>query len=328
MVRVQRSLLPVVPPLAALIASLVRWWMQGSGNLYTAIHKRFYVADPDLGWRVAADHPVWVGLEVCAIIAVIAVGLVAGAFVIRALERRFARRMTALRLASWAVAAATLVVPIAAFASGGAPAGARDVLPAAVAVAIEDGVDAALALPAGRYTVVTHAGTAISARISAGGEAFDARFTDVHGALDLDPRALGGAVAADVSVATASVDTGVGERTDHARDSYLRAGEFPRIAFALDQLVAARQETPTRVVFRARGTVELIGKRHAVVVTGSLGTPDAAARARLGLDGDILLVVASFDLAIHETALAPDAGDFDGDRLPISISLVMRHTRE
>ena len=47
---------------------------------------------------------------------------------------------------------------------------------------------------------------------------------------------------------------------------------------------------------------------------------------RFRATGAALLVVASFELAIHETALAPDAGDFDGDRLPLSISLVMRHT--
>jgi len=29
---------------------------------------------------------------------------------------------------------------------------------------------------------------------------------------------------------------------------------------------------------------------------------------------------------IKETALANDAGDFDGDRFPIHVSLVMRHT--
>jgi hypothetical protein len=31
-------------------------------------------------------------------------------------------------------------------------------------------------------------------------------------------------------------------------------------------------------------------------------------------------------LVIKETALAKDAGDFDGDQIPIQVSLVMRHT--
>jgi len=323
---VQRLLLPTAIPLGALIASLVRWWVQGSRNVYTALDKRFYVPDPDLGWRIAPEHPIWLGLEVCAIIAAIAIGLAIGAFVIRWLERRFARPMTALRIASWIVAAATPVVPIAAFASGGAPAGARDMLPPAAAVALEDGISGSLDLPAGRYDVVTHAGTSVSAQISAGGEAFDARFGDVRGTLRVDPRSLAGALAAEVSVATASVDTGIGERSKHARESYLLADKHPRITFTLAQLVAARQETSDRLVFRARGTVDLIGKRHDVEVTGTLGKPDEAARARLGLEGDVMIVVASFALSIRDTALAPDAGDFDGDRLPLSVSLVVRHT--
>ena len=55
-------------------------------------------------------------------------------------------------------------------------------------------------------------------------------------------------------------------------------------------------------------------------------TTITAALARLGLTGDVLLVQADLALAIHETALAPDAGDFDGDRLPIHVALVLRRT--
>ena len=50
---------PVVLPLLALTAAATRWVMQGSGNLYTALAKRFYVPDPDFGWREAEAHPVW-----------------------------------------------------------------------------------------------------------------------------------------------------------------------------------------------------------------------------------------------------------------------------
>jgi hypothetical protein len=54
--------------------------------------------------------------------------------------------------------------------------------------------------------------------------------------------------------------------------------------------------------------------------------PDAAGLARLGLTGDVLVVQADFAVVIKDTALASDAGDFDGDRIPIHVSLVMRHT--
>jgi len=80
------------------------------------------------------------------------------------------------------------------------------------------------------------------------------------------------------------------------------------------------------VAFRAHGTLGLIGKSHSIEVTGTLKKPDAAALTRLGLSGEILLVQADFEIAIKETALAGDAGDFDSDRIPIHVSLVMRHT--
>lgn len=319
---------PVTLPLVALAGALVRWKLQGSGNLYTALDKRFYVPDPDLGWKVSPEHPIWLGLEVCAILAATAFGLAIGGYVIGKLQAR-GRRVGALRIAAWVVAAATLVVPIAAFASGGAPAGARDMLPAADAVKLETGIAGTLALPAGTYRVVDHAGTALSARIDAGGEAFDARFArGITGEVRLDPGALASPIHGAISVPAASVDTGIGDRSKHARDGYLRAGTYPQVTFTLGELVAARQDAPAVVAFRARGTVGLIGKTHEVEVTGTISKPDAAGLARLGVSGDVMIVVAQFSLVIKETALAPDAGDFDGARIPVQVSLILRHTGE
>lgn len=319
-------LLPVTLPLAALIASLVRWVLQGSGNVYTALAKRFFVADPDLGWKVAPQHPVWLGLEVCAIIFAIAVGLAIGAWIIKRREAARGERATVLRTLSWIVAAVPLVVPIAAFSSGVGPAGARDTLPATQAVAVETGISGALTAPAGRYDVIAHEGNAVTAHLSAGGEAFDARFAgDLRGSWEGDPHDLAKPMSAGISVATASVDTGIGERSKHAREEYLLADKHPRITFTLGALVAARPVSPDEVAFRAHGTIDLIGKQHEADVVGTLRHPDAAALARLGLTGEVLLLQGDFSLAIKETALAPDAGDFDGDRIPIHVSLVLHH---
>ena len=63
-----------IAPAVALAAGGVRWLLQGSGNLYTATTKRFYTPDPDLGWRVAKGGPLWLGLEVLAILAAVTVG--------------------------------------------------------------------------------------------------------------------------------------------------------------------------------------------------------------------------------------------------------------
>lgn len=316
---------PVILPLAALIASLVRWWLQGSQNLYTALDKRLYIPDPDLGWRIADEHPIWLGLEVCGIIAGIAVGCAVGGFLIRRFRGSRPRLANAMWIAAWTAGAATLIVPIAAFASGGGIEGARDTLPTASSTKpVGDGIAGALELPAGRYEVVAHEGTSITAKISAGGEAFDARFAgDVRGTWVGNPKDLAQPMTADASVGAASVDTGITPRSKSARDEYLQAAKHPRITFVLDKLLAASQTSPTQVAFRATGKIELIGKTHVVEVAGTLSKPDVA---RLKLDGNVLLVQADFSISIKESALAPDAGDFDGDRIPIHVSLVLRHT--
>lgn len=319
---------PAALPLAALFAAIVRWWLQGSGNLYTALDKRLYVPDPDLGWRIAEHQPIWLGLEICAVIAAIAVVLVIGGWIIRRLERRNPRLARGGIVASWAVGAVTLVVPIAAFASGGRLAGARDTLPdASSATPVAGEIAGSLDLPAGRYEVVQHAGTSITAQVSAGGERFDARFADdLRGAFTANPADLRAPITGEANVASASVDTGVRPRSNSARDEYLQAATYPRITFTLDKLVAARPEGPDRVNYRATGTLELIGKKHVVEVTGTLSKPDKVALARMGLAGPVLIVLADLSIVVAETALAPDASDFDDARIPIRVSLVLRHT--
>lgn len=321
---------PVVLPLAALIAALVRWQLQGSHNLYTALHKRFFIPDPDLGWQISARHPVWLGLELCAVIAAVAVGLAVAGWWIARREARLGRRATGLRRAAWLVGVLPLAVPVAAFASGGAPAGGLDTLPASTIRGIESGIVGIIDAPAGRYEVVAHPGTAITAHLSAGHETFDARFGaaagSIRGGWQGDPHDLTRPIAGQVSVDTASVDTGIDLRSTHARDEYLQAGKFPQITVAVDRVLAASQAGVNSIGFRAHGTLGLIGKTHEVEITGTMKKPDAAALGRLGLTGEVLLVQADFAVTIKDTALAADAKDFDGDRIPIHVSLVLRHT--
>jgi polyisoprenoid-binding protein YceI len=304
---------PIILPIAALIAALARWQVQGSHNVYTALHKRFYIPDPDLGWQVSERHPIWLGLEISAVIAAIAVGLAVAGWLIRRREAKHGQRASLLRLATWLVALAPLIVPIA--------------LPTATIRGIESGITGIIDAPGGRYEVVQHSGTAITAHLSAGHETFDARLGGgIRGSWQGDPHDLTAPIGGEITVDATSVDTGIEERSKHAREAYLHADKFPKISVALDRVIAASQQGPNAVAFRAHGTLGLIGKTHSVEITGTLKKPDAAALARLNLTGDVLLVQADFAVVIKETALAGDAGDFDGDRFPIHVSLVLRHT--
>jgi len=326
-VHVKSPFAPVVLPIAAVVAALVRWQLQGTHNVYTALDKRFYIPDPDLGWRVAPQHPLWLGLEVCAVIIAIAVGLAVGGWVIRRRETRRGRRSTLLRAAAWVVAGVPLAVPILAFASGGAPAGAIDTLPAETIKGIESGITGIIDAPAGRYEVVAHEGTTITAQLSAGHETFDARFGGgIRGSWQGDPRDLTKPVTAEISVEAASVDTGIDERSTHAREEYLHADKYPKVTVTIDRVLAASQAHANAIEFRAHGTLALIGKTTEVEITGAMRKPDAAALARLGLTGDVLLVKAKLSVLIKDSALASDASTFDGDKIPIQVSLVMRHT--
>lgn len=321
---------PVVLTIVALAASIARWSMQGSKNLYTATAKRFYIADPDLGYRISPQHPLWVGLEVCAVMAAIAVGLIVAGWIIRRREATRGRyRASVLRALTWVVAALPLVVPIWAFASGGAPAGALDTLPASTIQGIESGITGIIDAPAGRYDVVAHPGSSVTAHLSAGHETFDARFaTGIRGAWQGDPHDFTKPIGGEITVDAAGVDTGIDERSNHARTEYIYSDKYPKITFAIDRVLAASQAGANAVKFRGHGTLGFVGKTHSIEVTGTLKKPDPAALARLNLSGpgDVLLVQADFALVIKDTALAADAKDFDGEQIPIHVSLVLRHT--
>jgi polyisoprenoid-binding protein YceI len=319
--------LPAGLAVAALLAALSRWLVQGSGNLYTVLEKRFYVPDADLGWRVSAAHPAWIGLDTCAGVAALAMLTVIGGYVIGRREARRGVRSPLLRATAWTLGAVAMIVPLAAFASGSRPSGAVEAFPGDAGQPLpENALTGRLDAPAGRYEVVPHAGTSITARLSAGGETFDARFAShLDGFWQGDPHDLAAPTTATITVATAAIDTGVGSRSKHARTRYLQADRHPRIGVTVDRLVAAEAVATGGVRFLAHGTLSLMGRTHPIVITGVLKRADDAALERLKLSGTILLVQASFSITIAETALAPRAGSFQADVIPISVSLVLRH---
>ena len=312
--------LHAAPPAAATVLAGLRWWLQGSRNLWTATSKQFYVADPDLGWKPSGAHPVWLGLEVIAILAAIALGFAAVALIVRWRERVRGAPLRALRIIGWVLAPLPLVVPIYAFASGARPEGAVDVVPSTEASTIPDGIHGALDAPSGSY--VADPRSTIAAHVRAGGDTFDAR-VPITGRLIVDPHDLGGASAAAFSADAGAVDTGISLRSKHAREDYLDAAHFPKVGFDLVKVDGVRQDAPDTVAFRADGVVHLVGRDQPVTVTGTLRAGDAAAAARLGVATPPLLVQADFTLHVKDTALSEDAGDFDRDEIPVHVSLVL-----
>jgi polyisoprenoid-binding protein YceI len=317
----------LILPAAALLAAGARWLLQGRGNVYTDPATSYYVRDRDIGWRLVENGPVSIGLDVIAVLVAYALAFAVALLVLRWWERRRGRPLPAVRTLRWVVAALPVLVPIWAFASGSMPEGASERAPEGVVEAPAGSISGELpGLPAGVYRVVPHAGTRIVARLSGGGEKFEARFVrEIEGTWRAAPGDLRQPMSAEVSVATEVVDTGIELRSKHAREDYLIAAKFPRIRFRLDRLLGA-QQAEEGIAYRAAGTVELMGMRHPVTVTGLLQGYDAEGRRRLGFapTDPVMRASAKFEIRIRDTKLAPDAGDFDGDIIPIEVSLVLR----
>lgn len=323
-------------PLASAALSLVRWLVQGSGNLYTAQAKRFFVPHPDLGWQAEQTTRVWLGLDAIGILGISTAGVLLAAYLIVRRERQRTRLQPVARTALMLGALTSFVIPVYAFMSGGRPPGARDELPVRIPLAqLPDGVDGGLPVPAGTYYVnAKH--SSLVAKIIAGKEEFDAIFASgVEGALQGDlskPAGAEGAapLAGKFSVPVGAIDTGISLRSEHARE-YLHAAEFPTISFTLGAITAARIEAPQSLQIRANGTLSLMGKDVPVVFTGVIKRLDEVAKARLGLANAAgkptpaaLMIEGGFTLKISQTGLAAKQSSFDRDDLPVAVTLVLQ----
>ncbi|MCH9682201.1 MAG: YceI family protein [Deltaproteobacteria bacterium] len=315
-----RKIAASLPALAAALTT-VRWWIQGSGNLYTDTSHGSYQPDPDLGWRFVEEGPLWLGLDAVGVL----VGLSVAVFVVGWWIDRRASTGGPWGPVLWGVGVLSLGLPIAAFATGLPPDDARDQLPEQQVQAPTEGVAASLpGLAAGRYAVAEDpAQGVIVATVSAGGEEFQSRFTGLRGTWTGDPSDLGTPMEAIVEADPRTVDTGVELRSKHAHE-YLQVEAFDVMRLQLSSLSATEAAADGAVTFAGPGTLTFIGDELDVDVTGTLRALDQAARRRLGLaTAHAIKVTAGFFVPIAQTKLSAHASDFSADRIPIQVELIL-----
>ncbi len=307
-----------LPALGVALAT-ARWLQQGSYNLYSDLGKRLYVPDPDLGWRMLEDGPIWLGVDAI-LLTGSALGMVGVAWW---LFRKKAQVPAALPWLMVAIGLASWVPGIAAFASGGGPEGAVDQPPQGVIEAPDEVAGGLVGLEATQWSLASGVQPGVVATVVAGGESFEARFEQVTGGtLVGDPSDLRQPLRVEVSVDPASVDTGIDGRSKSAR-VYLQVEEHLSMTFRLTQLIGARNTAPDAAEFSARGELDFIGDTLDIEVLGKIQALDAAARQRLGLDAEAAFrVEANFEVPLQATKLREDAGDFGADSFPIRVGLI------
>ncbi|PKN58818.1 MAG: hypothetical protein CVU56_03905 [Deltaproteobacteria bacterium HGW-Deltaproteobacteria-14] len=329
--------LPTGLALASAAATGLRYGLQGTGNIYTNTARAFYLEDPILGWSVAPERWVWLGLDALGAVVAVALGTLAAAWLTGALARRhraghIGRTWPKLALvAFWLGAAlclATPVVPIAAFASGAPPAEALAHMPTAPAAPALPRTTTATAdpaawpdLPAGAWVVTPHGdANTVIAQIAAGEETFDARFGPVSGAITVDPTDLTRAHG-EVTVPAASIDTGIALRSKHASDD-LRVTEHPAIGLRFGGLTRLARDGAGRFRFEGTAAFTLMGTTLDLPITGSVTRLTAAARAELGLEAaEAILIQARLEVPLARTPLGTK--DFDKDTIAVSARFIL-----
>ena len=323
----------VLPAAVALAALGGRWLLQGSGNVYTVVAKQFYVPDPDLDWRLSSSGPLWVGLDAIAAVAAIAVGIAILGYIAARWERRRQRTARWFRKLLWVGALIPCAVPVLAFASGGRPSGGRDLLPMETITPPSEGVRGHLAgVPAGIYVPLPGPRSAIVAKLEAGGETFEGRFSDVSGTFQGDLSDLRQPLRVELKVPAKSIRTGISLRDTHAQEK-LKVDDFPDIKFIVTQLLGAERKSDSEITFSAKGVLTLLGRDHPLDVIGSVRRLDRDAGERLtGLaDQPAFVVKAQLrTLRVDDTALENN-GTFTANEVPLDATVIFvkkQHTLE
>lgn len=308
-----------------------RWWAQrssvGTGAVYTDSDQQFYVQDSLLGWKKTEETFFWLGLDVLGVLLGAAVALALGArFVLREERGTLARVLSPVALLT---SLAICVVPIIAWASGLPPEHSTVTAPE-LAGDFEGGAAGFDSGTPGTYAVVPSAGeleSTVIARISAGKETFDARFSAPQGQVTFDPTALmSSAVQARFTVDVTSLDTGVKLRSESARD-YLKVNTHDTLVLELLELNKASQnpDNPREVSFSALAKLQIMGQEVQIDLSGVLVQlgPEETAQLDLQVGPERYILRASFTLDMRETPLKADIDAFDEPTTPLQVRVLL-----
>ncbi len=306
----RNALLAVGLPAVACSLALIRWKLQGQENIFSDVDKSFYIPDPDLLWRYVDTSVFWVGLDLIILFALLGLGTLGAALLLRFLEKKRKFEVRWAHRLLWSLAAVPLVIPCWAFLSGFGPSNARLTLPQQGTTIVAAEIKGSLpSLPPGEYAVQT-AHSSLIAKLHAGGDIFDARFTGINGAWRLDPQDFTQFNAAEINVRTDTIDTGIALRSKHSRE-FLKTQTYEKISFRLTQLTGIQQKTEHDVFISATGQLSIMGEEQEVVATGTLKALDAKGIQRLSLRGPSFLLFTTFEVDLNKTPLRSEKESFD-----------------
>ncbi len=308
-------LLCAFPALLGSLLAFVRWFQQGSGNIYSRLHDRYYQPNESGQWDFVSDGAPWLGLDAVGGLFALTVGIVVAGWIAKN------RNRNGLGRALWIPSVAALLLPIWVFSQGLRPADAVDSPPEISTSSKLAGLVGHLKAPPGKYKIVSNVGGELVATLKAGGETFDARFADeITGYWNGDLSDFSKPMSAEFEISSSSVDTGVGLRNKHAREK-LKSEKYPRITFKLERLVASKQIDKNTVEFAASGAISLMGISKTTELTGTV------ALAIPGKEQPTLWVNAKLEYSLESTPLA-EGDTFNEQVVPIRVRLPLGQKRE
>lgn len=132
-------------------------------------------------------------------------------------------------------------------------------------------------------------------------ETFEGITTDVWGEISFDPTNIQDSIKGEIFISINSFKTGIDERDENLRGSnWLNSQKYPNISFKIQDVNQLTELSNNKIKLLIDGLFTCHGKSKEIKVNATLTIQEESALTRKRIPGDLLSVVAKFDINLSD----------------------------
>ncbi len=146
----------------------------------------------------------------------------------------------------------------------------------------------------------------------------------VEGNISFDVKNVASTLKGKITIATASIKTGIDLRDEHMRSAgWLDAEKYPEISFTIKKVSDVKSEADNKIKAKVSGDFTLRGVTKEVVTEATLTYLDESEKTKMRAPGDLLGIQAEFDIKLSDYGVKNDViGNKVADNIEIDVNIV------
>ncbi|HUX60898.1 MAG TPA: YceI family protein [Ignavibacteriaceae bacterium] len=152
----------------------------------------------------------------------------------------------------------------------------------------------------------------------------DGTSNDVSGTISFDPKNVAATLKGEISIATASISTGISMRDKDLRaPKWLDAEQFPQISFTIKKVTGVKKLSANKLEVNLIGIFFLHGVKNEIPVSATLTYLDESPVTESREPGDLLGVTAKFQIMLSKFGVKNMIlGSRVADKIDIGVNIV------